>query len=173
MGTGCLAELAGFAAAAALRLGYSCGLRLLDRGGAVDETGKGVGGVQDGTPELDGADAQLEPAVRLGACSWPASSFWSGFCQPPPPPDGTSWVLGSLPAFSCGTVKASSAAPAASRPVNHLIVMPIESSHCATCGSASLGELGCRSFSDAESAALYLPQRREVDWFRDGKFLLR
>lgn len=37
----------------------------------------------------------------IGAWSSASSFALSGFCQPPPPPEGTSCVFGSLPAFSC------------------------------------------------------------------------
>lgn len=96
---------------AASRLGYSDGLRR--RLSKPDRTLKGktaaagvagsAGGCHGAAADRDCAEPQVEPAVSGLALSAGVSGGGggsSGLLQPPPAV-GTSWVLGSSPAFSC------------------------------------------------------------------------
>lgn len=105
-GTGCLRPL-GLLAAATDKLGYSRGLSRLSPGGRDGVTGKAISGGCQGAPEpsprraeVEGF-AQLDPAVRADVCGCDGGACCSsGFCQDPPPPEGTICVEGSFPAFS-------------------------------------------------------------------------
>ena len=100
---------------AASRLGYSDGLRrrlskpdrtLKGKAAAAGAAGS-AGGCHGAAADRDCAEPQVEPAVSGLALSAGASGGGggsSGLLQPPPAV-GTSWVLGSSPAFSCANHK--------------------------------------------------------------------
>lgn len=104
-GTGCRTPV-GLLAAAAAKLGYSLGLSRLSPGGNDGVTGKatsgGCHGALEPSPRRADGVAQFDPAVSAEVCCVAGKGgSSSGFCQEPPPPEGTIWVEGSLPAFSC------------------------------------------------------------------------